>query len=130
MIRSSVKRPITPNKIEADDSLLLGHWSDAVYEYFLSANSDGTLDVIIEGGSDNGEFPFFGYVPPTNRGFFKGDIILEIQGQKIAGYTQKDVIGLLKHCIRNDNSVKIKAVKSGELLRLLFMKIVMNLNLS
>lgn len=115
MLRASVKRPVTPNKTEADSSLLLGHWSNAVYESYLSASADGTFDLTIEGGSDNGEFPIFGFVPPTNRNISKGDIILEIQGQKIAGYTQKDVIGLLKHCVRNGNSVKIKAVKSGKL---------------
>lgn len=114
MLRSSVKRPVTPNKIEADNSLLLGHWSNAVYECFLSASSEGTLDFVIEGGSDNGEFPVFGYVPLTNRSISKNDIILEIQGHKIAGYTQKDVVGLLNHCARNGNSVKIKAVKSGK----------------
>ncbi|GIY52109.1 membrane-associated guanylate kinase, WW and PDZ domain-containing protein 1 [Caerostris extrusa] len=45
------------NKLEAESSLLLGHWSKAVYETFLTF-SDDTFDLVIEGGSDNGQFPF------------------------------------------------------------------------
>ncbi|GFR06679.1 membrane-associated guanylate kinase, WW and PDZ domain-containing protein 1 [Trichonephila clavata] len=115
MLRGSAKRPITPNKLEAETSLLLGHWSKAVFESFLTSTSDDTLDLTIEGGSDNGQFPFIGYVPATNRSVSKGDILLEIQGQKIAGYTQRDVVNLLKHYMRNGNSVPVKAVKSGYL---------------
>ena len=118
MFRSSSKRPVTPNKIEAENSLLLEHWSNAVFDSFLTANADGTLDVIIEGGSDNGEFPYFGYVPPTDYNLSKGDVILEIQGQKIAGFTKRDVLSLLNQCLKNDCSVEIKAVKSGMFIKL------------
>lgn len=120
MFRSSGKRPITPNKIEAESDLVLGHWSNALYDTFLTANSDGTLDLIIEGGSDHGEFPYFGYIPPSNYNLSKGDIILEIQGQKTAGFTNRDVLSLLKQCLKNDGSVEIKAVKSGMFFKLYF----------
>lgn len=112
MLRASAKRPITPNKLEAETNLLHGHWSKAVYESYLTS-SDDTFELTIEGGSDNGQFPFIGYVPATNRSVSKGDILLEVQGQKIAGYTQRDVLNLLKHYMRNGNSVQVRAVKSG-----------------
>ncbi|XP_055937343.1 membrane-associated guanylate kinase, WW and PDZ domain-containing protein 1-like isoform X2 [Argiope bruennichi] len=115
MLRASANRPITPNKLEAETNLLHGHWSKAVYESFFTSSSDDTLDLTIEGGSDNGQFPFIGYVPATNRSISKGDILLEVQGQKIVGYTQRDVLNLLKHYMRNGNSVPVKAVKAGYL---------------
>lgn len=111
MLRASAKRPVTPNKLDADCDL--GHWCNAVYETFLTPDTNDSCDFTIEGGSDSGQFPFFGYVPAANWSVAKGDIILEVQGIKVAGYTQKDVVGLLKHCVRNENSVKVKAVKSG-----------------
>nr|XP_042895445.1 membrane-associated guanylate kinase, WW and PDZ domain-containing protein 3 isoform X1 [Parasteatoda tepidariorum]XP_042895446.1 membrane-associated guanylate kinase, WW and PDZ domain-containing protein 3 isoform X2 [Parasteatoda tepidariorum] len=114
MLRTCTQRPVTPNKLNVDG---IGHWSSAVYESYLTSSNDGSLDFTIEGGSDNGEFPFFGYVPPANRSYSTGDVLLEIEGQKVAGYTQRDVITFLNHCVRNGNSVKIKAVKSGCLTR-------------
>ncbi|KAG8191530.1 hypothetical protein JTE90_019594 [Oedothorax gibbosus] len=114
MLRASGKRPVTPNKLDADGEI--GHWSKHVYEIFLTPNDpDDTFDFTIEGGSDSGQFPFFGYVPAVNWSVAKGDVILEVQGLKVAGYTQKDVIGLIQHIARSENSVKIKAVKSGHL---------------
>lgn len=110
MLRTCTQRPVTPNKLNVDG---IGHWSSAVYESYLTANNDGSLDLTIEGGSDNGEFPYFGYAPPANRSISTGDVLLEIEGQKVAGYTQRDVITFINHCVRNGNSVKIKAVKSG-----------------
>jgi hypothetical protein len=42
-----------------------------------------------------------------------GDLILEVQGQKVAGYTQRDVLAWLHHCCRNGNPVVIKTVPHG-----------------
>jgi atrophin-1 interacting protein 1/endothelial cell adhesion protein len=39
---------------------------------------------------------------------------LEIQGQKVAGYTQRDVVAWLNHCCRNGNPVVLKTVDAGE----------------
>ncbi len=41
------------------------------------------------------------------------DVLLEVQGQKVSGYTQADVIGWLNHCSRNGNPVVLKTVPQG-----------------
>jgi hypothetical protein len=42
------------------------------------------------------------------------DVLLEVQGQKVSGYTQADVIGWLNHCSRNGNPVALKTVPQGK----------------
>jgi hypothetical protein len=41
------------------------------------------------------------------------DVILEVQGQKVAGYTERDVLAWLHHCCRNGNPVVIKTLPNG-----------------
>jgi len=42
------------------------------------------------------------------------DLILEVQGQKVAGYTERDVLAWLHHCCRNGNPVVIKTLPNGQ----------------
>nr|CAD7197146.1 unnamed protein product [Timema douglasi] len=80
--------------------------------------SDGSLNFSIKGGSDNGEFTYVSDIVQNKVNYVSGqfseeDAILEIQGQKVAGYTQRDVVAWLNHCCRNGNPVVIKTVESG-----------------
>ena len=93
-------------------------WESSVYETVICVEKEGLVQVL--GGSDKGEFPFVHQIetelkyqngaPPLTQ----GSIILEVQGQKVAGYTQKDVLAWLHHCTRNGNPCVIRAVHQGE----------------
>lgn len=111
MQRSAHKRPNTPSvsKCQTDAS----HWSQEVKEVVVRAKADGTVNFSVRGGSDLGEFAF---VTDTEEGsgLFDGDLLLEVQGEKVAGYTQRDVVAWLNHCCRNGNPVTLKTVQGGE----------------
>lgn len=91
------------------------HWSVRVAEAVVSLESDESLAVL--GGSDNGQFPYLGEVlAGVQQGtLVEGSIILEIQGQKIAGYTQRDVVAWLNHCTRDGNPCVIRTAPPGEM---------------
>ena len=116
MLKSGQKRPISSGreaKILKNDE-----WRRFENEVILAANENGTLNFSIEGGSDNGEFA---RVCDLNQSkincksgkLCEGDIILEVQGQKVAGYTQRDVVAWLNHCCKNGNPVVLKTIPSG-----------------
>ena len=42
------------------------------------------------------------------------DVLLEIQGQKVAGYTRSDMTAWLNHCSRNSNPVVLKTAPQGK----------------
>jgi hypothetical protein len=73
----------------------------------------------VHGGSDKGEFAYASHIVQNKVNYVSGklneeDILLEIQGQKVAGYTQRDVVAWLNHCCRNGNPVVLKTVDGGE----------------
>lgn len=72
-------------RLQVEDSSLpeLKHWSDVIYE----CNEIQLFDDQISGGSDFGQQHYF---------IDSGDIILEIDGIKISGYTRNDVLNLIK----------------------------------
>ena len=83
---------------------------------------DGMFNFRVVGGSDHGEFPVVVEVmPPDTRGVeYVGegdlttqDVLLEVQGQKVAGYTQADVVAWLGHCSRNGNPVVLRTAPQG-----------------
>uniref|UniRef100_T1JEL2 Membrane-associated guanylate kinase, WW and PDZ domain-containing protein 1 n=1 Tax=Strigamia maritima TaxID=126957 RepID=T1JEL2_STRMM len=95
-----------------------GHWSSRIEEVVLTNEGDCPLNLHIDGGSDNGEFVCVGDRSPPGSAYLMGrlsfgDVILEIQGQKTAGYTQRDVVAWLNHCCRNGNPVTIKTIPEG-----------------
>lgn len=72
------------------------------------------------GGADFGEFPYLGELKQERIRYQQGklhqdDIILDVQGQKVAGFTQRDVVLWLKHCSKNGNPVTLQCVKAGYL---------------
>nr|CAD7431148.1 unnamed protein product [Timema monikensis] len=118
MLKSGHKRPSTPNKTKLGSNAT-DHWRQGVRETVLTACTDGSLNFSIKGGSDNGEFTYVSDIVQNKVNYVSGqlseeDAILEIQGQKVAGYTQRDVVAWLNHCCRNGNPVVIKTVESAE----------------
>ncbi|CAM1323212.1 Uncharacterised protein g8324 [Pycnogonum litorale] len=141
MSKLNQKKQLTPNISKSDDLsktlspavsfeggvvVVGGHiqsnWSKLSKETVLTCGTDGILNaIIIDGGSDNGQFPYIGSVDQEKLNYVQGDrlvvndIILEIQEQKVSGYTQRDVIAWLNHCSRNALPVTIKTVPSESL---------------
>uniref|UniRef100_A0A1B6DAZ4 Membrane-associated guanylate kinase, WW and PDZ domain-containing protein 1 n=2 Tax=Clastoptera arizonana TaxID=38151 RepID=A0A1B6DAZ4_9HEMI len=94
------------------------HWLQSANQISLTALQDGTLNFSIGGGSDNGKFAYVTDINQEKLNYITGvlcdqDIILEIQGQKVAGYTRRDTVAWLNHCCRNGAPVTIKTVPSG-----------------
>ena len=120
MLKLTQKRAVTPNK--RSTSPIAVHWSKYAHEAIIKTCPDGTLNLSVEGGSDNGEFAYLGHVNLRLVSLIKGElekgeIILEIQGQKLAGYTQRDVVSWLNHCCRNGNPVNLQLAPQGKLWR-------------
>eukprot|EP00794_Sanderia_malayensis_P006133 gene6133-6841_t len=77
------------------------HWSERVNEAVVVRGPNKSFNLCIEGGSEYGQFVVIGDVL-TNKVRYKigsvspGELILEINGKHIAGYTQTDAISLIK----------------------------------
>lgn len=117
MLKSGQNRPISSGKVTKilkDDE-----WRRFENEVTLSANEDGCLNFSVDGGSDNGQFACISELVQSKVNYKsgtlnEGDIILEVQGQKVAGYTQRDVVAWLNHCCKNGNPVVLKTISPGK----------------
>ncbi|KAK3797857.1 hypothetical protein RRG08_052456 [Elysia crispata] len=90
------------------------HWTKQVRETVASAFHDD-LPVSIDGGAENGQFCNLGLIRVDKINYHggkltSGDIILEIQGQKVSGYTQRDASLWLKQVSQNGAPIMIKTV--------------------
>ena len=99
------------------------HWNDLVQETVLSAANPEFLYFELAGGADEGRFPHIGEltakpedvsVSLRGHGFSVGDVILDIQGQKVSGYTGQDVQERLRQCLSNGRMVVVRAVPKGK----------------
>ncbi|GIX72931.1 PDZ domain-containing protein [Caerostris darwini] len=124
--KSSLKRPITPSKESNPLSFdsKAPHWSSNIQECTVCIGPEGTLNLPIRGGSDRGEFAYFDDLVQSRISYLSGylengDLILEIQGQKVAGFTQRDVIAWLNHCCKSGNPVRICVARGGKLFLIL-----------
>ena len=115
------------SSVRTPTNLKPGHWSKELKEVTLVTQHDGMFNFRVVGGSDHGEFPVVVEVmPPDTRGVeYVGegdlttqDVLLEVQGQKVAGYTQADVVAWLGHCSRNGNPVVLRTAPQGKTERL------------
>lgn len=91
------------------------HWSQNVHVCVLLRGSSGNFNLHIVGGAENGEFICIGEVRQDRlrykRGkIYQGDIVLEINGKPVAGYTQFDVLPLIKS---SKEAVTLHTVKQG-----------------
>ena len=121
------KRSITPSKGEKSNrkSIDIGaiHWNDIVQETVLSATYPDQLYFNLSGGADEGRFPHIEEftaqpedveVGVRGHGLNLGDVLLEIQGQKISGYTGQDVQETLQQCLSNGKMVVVRAIPKGK----------------
>ena len=100
------------------------HWNDLVQETVLSATYPDQLYFSLSGGADEGQFPHVGDftvahpedigVNVRGHGLSVGDVILDIQGQKVSGFTGHDVQETLKQCLSNGKMVVVRAIPQGK----------------
>ena len=94
------------------------HWSEHVNEAVVVRGPNGSFNICIEGGSEYGQFVVIGDVL-KERVRFKlnsvsaGEIILEINGKHVAGYTQSDAISLIKESNEHLEVVTVYPGKSS-----------------
>lgn len=92
MQKMSSKRPVTPNNIKNySPSQRNSHCRENIYECIEFISWNGVLNLQIDGGSDNGEFNYFGQQVQSRINYSKGkfeegESILEIKNHKVAGY--------------------------------------------
>lgn len=96
------------------------HWSQQVQENVVASLPGQILTISIKGGADNGLFCYLGDVKRDKVTHYNGklhnnDIILQIQGKKVVGYTLRDCNQLVSQAGQNGTPVMIKTVKPGEL---------------
>ena len=106
-----------PSEVRSTTSV--EHWSSAVVEAVVCVQGDSAITVL--GGSDNGQFPYLGEISGNVKydkggpSLAPGALLLEIQGQRVSGYTQRDVVAWLNHCTRNGNPCVIRTAPPGKL---------------
>ena len=110
-----VKQSPSPQK----DKKEARHWSQKVHESIVSSGPEGLLNLVVKGGAENGQFCWIGEVKQDKINYHSGklcqdDVILEIQGQKVAGFTLRDLLDWLKHVSKNSSPVMFKTVKTSE----------------
>ena len=103
-----------------------GSWLTEIGEtYFVcqDESSNCLLHFELAGGADEGEFPHVGQPiveDPADVGLHVsgdpivfGNVLLEIQGQKVSGYTAADVARWFKHCLQSKSPVVVRSVPKG-----------------
>lgn len=110
--------PVAPPPKPMKELNVQKHWCQRIQEAVVSSNAEGEFGITLGGGADNGQFCVIANLKLPQLTFHNGklfvdDIILEIQGQKIAGYTLRDATVWLKQVGNNGNPVMVKTVKIG-----------------
>lgn len=97
------------------------HWNHRIQECVLSCEREDGFGyaITIAGGADNGLFCYITDIKHDQLNIHNGklhtdEIILEIQGQKIAGFTLRDGTAWLKQVGQNGAPVMLKTVKIGK----------------
>jgi len=116
MLKGGQNRPNIKDKISTAS---ISEWRLFENIIVLSSNGDCSLNFSIEGGSDSGQFAYVTNINQSKVNYSsgkleEGSILLEIQGQKVAGYTQRDVIAWLNHSCKSGNPVSLRTIPSGK----------------
>ncbi len=116
MNRSKQSKSPSPTKSLKESK----HWIHSVSETIVSGSPEGLLSVAVQGGAEHGQFCYVGDAKHDKINYHsgklqKGDLILEIQGQKVAGFTIRDLLDWLKHVGKNGQPVMFKTVKPGKM---------------
>ncbi|KAF0296427.1 Membrane-associated guanylate kinase, WW and PDZ domain-containing protein 2 [Amphibalanus amphitrite] len=93
------------------------HWSVDLRETVLTADPE-RLYIEIDGGSEEGQFGCVGAVQHERVNYISGrlepgEVLVEVQGQKVGGYTRRDITTWLKHCCRSGTPVVIRTARLG-----------------
>ena len=115
-LRVDVKRGVSPGPPIAHDR---NHWSHRVQESVVSGGTDGINDLVINGGAENGQFCWLGSTHDVQLQYhsgqlIEGDILVEAQGQKLAGYTLHDSLAWITQVSKNGAPVMMKTLKPGK----------------
>jgi len=104
---------------EQDVGRVRQHWSNAVQEVLVSQSGDRSNGVIVYGGAENGQFCWIGEVVLDGIKYHHdgrlrtSDVLLEVQGHCVAGYTLGDVVDWMSVAGQNNGPVLYKTVVSG-----------------
>ena len=93
------------------------HWSQYVHEIVVSPTDDGSPNFTIRGGAENGLFPYVADIRSDRILLRSGklhtdDIVVEVNGHKLPGFTLWDIEALLVHI--GQNPLHIRTVKPGK----------------
>jgi len=98
-----------------------GNWMEQVRETVVSTGPDGLLHITVLGGADTGCFCWIGGDPQSiqmvncHSGKLTGnEIVLEVDGEQVAGYTLGDLLRLLWSATDNGQPVLLKTVSTGK----------------
>ena len=95
------------------------HWSNVVQEVLVSTSGEPTNAVTLCGGAEYGQFCWIGDIASDAVTYHHSgrlrtsDVLLEVQGQCVAGYTLGDVAARVSTAGRNSGPVLFKTVLSG-----------------
>ena len=115
-----ITSPIVGHQRESSSSQPNQHWSNSVQEVLVSQSTADPSALLLLGGSENGQFCWVGEVDASRLEYQDqsrlnaGDIVLEVQGHCIAGYTLTDGLEWISYVARNGNPVKFKTVAPGK----------------
>lgn len=81
----------------------------------MNRGSNGVFNVHLEGGAEYGEFIYIGDIFQEKIKIKKGklhldDIVLEIDNEPVAGYTQSDIVDFVK---KAGETITLRTVKQG-----------------
>jgi hypothetical protein len=120
LIATNGTSSVIPNQTKNTSSITSNkHWSQNIHESTLSSRLVDTDQFLscIYGGSDNGQFIYFDQsINNLELSFLNGklnpnEILLEIQNQKLSGYTLYDVVKLLKQMSSTFESINFRTVE-------------------
>lgn len=96
------------------------HWSQHIQEIVASIHVEGVINTLFSGGAENGQFCWINdthkeHINFHSGKFVKGDIVLDIQGEKVGGYVIEDLIAWTKQVTKSNGPVMFKVVRGGML---------------
>ncbi|XP_072026608.1 membrane-associated guanylate kinase, WW and PDZ domain-containing protein 2-like isoform X3 [Amphiura filiformis] len=95
------------------------HWTQRAHECVITRDDNGSINIAVKGGAENGAFPFLSDIRQDRIQLRSGklhvdEILLEVNGHKLAGYTLWDIEALFKHL--GDVEFHLRLVKPGQTL--------------
>lgn len=141
-VNTTPTMPTSPTSHRHNQEQASKHWSQKMHDSVVSSHvidqhGANLFYSKIRGGSDNGQFVFFDStfkcasineeinsgdgggkidaqcVPMLSGKMFANEIILEIQGQKVSGFTLYDVLSCLKQLAATYETITFRTVKSA-----------------